>query len=333
MKTININLPNKEYKVHIENGILSDIDKYIDVYREIVIVTDDFIPKQYLKVLKSKIANPLIFEVPTGESSKSIDMVYSIINEMIDSKISRGALMIALGGGVVGDLTGFIASIYMRGIDFIQIPTTLLSQIDSSVGGKVGINSENMKNSIGAFYQPKAVIIDPETLKTLSKKEFNNGIAEMIKYGLIADKSLFYDLLERDIEKNIEYYISKCIEIKRDIVVKDELDTGIRQILNFGHTIGHALEQHSNYELLHGEAISIGMYMMSSGFSYQNDLVQILNKYSLPYRHDYDRETILNYIKTDKKVMNNKLNVVLVKEVGNGLIKTISVNEFKEYLR
>lgn len=333
MKTININLPKKEYKVHIENGILSDIDKYIDVYREIVIVTDDFIPKQYLKVLKSKIANPLIFEVPTGESSKSIDMVYSIINEMIDSKISRGALMIALGGGVVGDLTGFIASIYMRGIDFIQIPTTLLSQIDSSVGGKVGINSENMKNSIGAFYQPKAVIIDPETLKTLSKKEFNNGIAEMIKYGLIADKSLFYDLLERDIEKNIEYYISKCIEIKRDIVVKDELDTGIRQILNFGHTIGHALEQHSNYELLHGEAISIGMYMMSSGFSYQNDLVQILNKYSLPYRHDYDRETILNYIKTDKKVMNNKLNVVLVKEVGNGLIKTISVNEFKEYLR
>ena len=251
MKTITINIPNKEYKVHINNGLLSDIDKYIDVFREIVIVTDDFIPKQYLKVLKSKIANPLIFEVPMGESSKSIDIAYQIINEMIESKISRGALIIALGGGVIGDLTGFIASIYMRGIDFIQIPTTLLSQIDSSVGGKVGINSGNMKNAIGAFYQPKVVLIDPETLNTLSEKEFNNGMAEMIKYGLIADKSLFYDVLEKDIHENIEYYISKCVEIKRDIVIKDELDTGIRQILNFGHTIGHALEQNSNYELMY----------------------------------------------------------------------------------
>ena len=333
MKTININIPNKEYKVHIKNGLLLDIDKYIDVFREIVIVTDDFIPKQYLKLLKSKIANPLIFEVPMGESSKSIDIAYQIINEMIESKISRGALIIALGGGVIGDLTGFIASIYMRGIDFIQIPTTLLSQIDSSVGGKVGINSDNMKNAIGAFYQPKVVLIDPETLNTLSEKEFNNGMAEMIKYGLIADKSLFYDVLEKDIHKNIEYYISKCIEIKRDIVIIDELDTGIRQILNFGHTIGHALEQDSNYELLHGEAVSIGMYLMSDGFSYQKDLVRILNKYSLPYNHDYDKETIFNYIKTDKKVINKKLNIIIVKEIGNGFIKTININEIKGYLR
>lgn len=333
MKTININLPNKEYKVHIDSGLLSDIDKYIDVFREIVIVTDDFIPKQYLKLLTDKISSPLIFEVPMGETSKSIDVVYSIINEMIESNISRSALIIALGGGVIGDLTGFIASIYMRGIDFIQIPTTLLSQIDSSVGGKVGINSENMKNSIGAFYQPKVVLIDPETLNTLSEKEFNNGIAEMIKYGLIADKSLFYDLLNKNIKENIEYYISKCVEIKQSIVEVDELDTGIRQILNFGHTIGHALEQDSNYSLLHGEAVSLGMYLMSVGFTYHNDLVRILNKYSLPIKHDYDLETIFNYIKTDKKVMNNKLNIILVEEIGNGFIKTININDIKEYLR
>ena len=333
MKTIEINIPNKEYKVHINNGLLYDIDKYIDVYREIVIVTDDFIPKEYLKVLKSKIANPLIFEVPMGESSKSIDIAYSIINEMIEENISRSALIIALGGGVIGDLTGFIASIYMRGIDFVQIPTTLLSQIDSSVGGKVGINSENMKNSIGSFYQPEVVLIDPKTLNTLSEKEFNNGMAEMIKYGLIADKSLFYDILKNDIKENIEYYINKCIEIKRSFVIKDELDTGIRQMLNFGHTIGHAIEQDSNYEILHGEAVSIGMNLMSIDSIYHKDLIAILNKYSLPMNCDYDLETIYNYIKTDKKVINNKLNIIVVEEVGKGLIKTIDINKIKGFLR
>ena len=221
----------------------------------------------------------------------------------------------------------------MRGIEFIQIPTTLLAQIDSSVGGKVGINSENMKNSIGAFYQPKVVLIDPITLNTLSEKEFNNGMAEMIKYGLIADKSLFYDILEKNVMENIEYYITKCIEIKRDVVEKDELDIGIRQILNFGHTIGHAIEQDSNYEVLHGEAISIGMNLMSMGLMYHNDLIEILNKYSLPLNHDYDLETIFNYIKTDKKVINNKLNIIIVEEVGKGLIKTIAISRIKEYLR
>jgi 3-dehydroquinate synthase len=332
MKTIEINIPNKEYKVHINNGLLYDIDSYIDVFREIVIVTDDFIPKEYLKILKSKIANPLIFEVPMGESSKSIDIAYTIINEMIKENISRGALIIALGGGVIGDLTGFIASIYLRGIDFVQIPTTLLSQIDSSVGGKVGVNSEHMKNSIGAFYQPKVVLIDPETLNTLSKKEFNNGMAEMIKYGLIADKSLFYDIVEKDVKENITHYISKCVEIKRNVVVDDELDTGIRQLLNFGHTIGHAIEQDSKYELLHGEAISIGMNLMSLNTTYHKDLVKTLQKYCLPLSYKYDLETIYNYIKTDKKVKKNKLNIIVVEEVGNGLIKTINIEEIKKYL-
>jgi len=333
MKTIEINIPNKEYKVHINSGLLYDIDKYIDVLREIVIVTDDFIPKEYLKILKTKISNPLIFEVPMGETSKSIDTAYAIINEMIKENVSRGALIIALGGGVIGDLTGFIASIYMRGIDFVQIPTTLLSQIDSSVGGKVGINSENMKNSIGAFYQPKVVLIDPNTLNTLSEKEFSNGMAEMIKYGLIADKSLFYDILEKDVKEDIEYYISKCVEIKRNVVVNDEFDTGIRQLLNFGHTIGHAIEQDSKYELLHGEAVSVGMNLMSLNTDYHKDLVNILNKYSLPLSYKYDLETIYNFIKTDKKVKNNKLNIIVIEEIGNGLIKTIDLEEFKKYLR
>jgi len=333
MKTIEINIPNKEYKVHIKNGLLYDVDKYIDVNREIVIVTDDFIPKMYLNVLKTKIPNPLIFEVSMGESSKSIDTVYNIINDMIKENISRGALIIALGGGVIGDLTGFISSIYMRGIDYIQIPTTLLSQIDSSVGGKVGINSKNMKNSIGSFYQPKIVLIDPNTLNTLSDKEFNNGIAEMIKYGLIADKNLFYDVLEKDVKENIEEYISTCIKIKRNLIINDEYDKGDRQLLNFGHTIGHAIEQDSNYNLLHGEAVSVGMSLISLDTNYHNDLIKVLNKYNLPVKYEYDIETIYNYIKTDKKVNNNKLNIIIIKEVGNGLIKKINLKEIKKYLR
>lgn len=333
MKTIDVNIPNKEYKVHIKNGLLYDVDQYIDVNREIVIVTDDFIPKEYLKILKTKIANPTIFEVTMGETSKSIDVAYSIINEMIEEKISRNAIIIALGGGVVGDLTGFIASIYMRGIDFVQIPTSLLSQIDSSVGGKVGINSDKMKNSIGSFYQPIVVLIDPTTLATLPEKEFSNGMSEMIKYGLIADKALFYNILEKDVKKDIEYYISKCIEIKKNIVVADEYDNGLRQILNFGHTIGHAIEQDSAYKLLHGEAVSIGMNLMSINTTFHDDLVHALNKYNLPLNYDYDLETIYDYIKTDKKVKNKKLNIIVVKEVGNGLIKTINVDEIKKYLR
>lgn len=333
MKTININIPNKEYNVHIKSGLLFDIEKYIDVNQEIVIITDDFIPKDYLDIIKTKITNPLVFEVPMGENSKSIDIAYSIINEMIEEKVSRSALLIALGGGVIGDLTGFVASIYMRGIDFLQIPTTLLSQIDSSVGGKVGINSETMKNAIGSFYQPKMVLIDTETLKTLSEREFNNGVAEMIKYGLIADKTLFYDVLEKSINDNLEHYIGRCVEIKRNLVVQDELDKGIRQLLNYGHTIGHAIEQHSEYSILHGEAISIGMNLMSKGYSHHSDLIKILNKYSLPVDHDYESNILLKYIKTDKKVMNEKLNIVVVEEVGNGLIKTIKINDIKEYLR
>ena len=214
MKKISIPIKNNPYDVYINRGLLFDLSSYIDLNKEIVIITDDFIPKIYLNTIKEKMSNLRVFEVPHGEKSKSMDTAYSILNKMVNYKITRNCLIIALGGGVIGDLAGFIASIYMRGVDFIQIPTTLLSQIDSSVGGKVGINSSNMKNAIGSFYQPRMVLIDPDTLTTLSKREFNNGIAEMIKYGMIADETLFMNLLENNLLTNIEDYIEKCIIIK-----------------------------------------------------------------------------------------------------------------------
>jgi len=332
MKTITIPIKNNSYNVYINRGLLSNMSSYIDLDREIVIITDDFIPKTYINTIKDKMSNMHIFEVPQGEKSKSMEIAYSIIDDMVDSKITRNCLIIALGGGVVGDLTGFIASIYMRGVDFIQIPTTLLSQIDSSVGGKVGINATNMKNAIGSFYQPKMVLIDPDTLGTLSKREFNNGIAEMIKYGMISDSQLFSDLLNEDLTLNIIDYIEKCIIIKKNYVVNDVFDKGERQILNFGHTIGHAIEKYSQFNLLHGESISIGMLLMSKKYNYYDNLVKMLTKYSLPIDYEYNKDKIYEYIKTDKKATNNYLNIILVEELGAGFIKRIKIEDIKNYL-
>lgn len=330
MKTIEVPIPNKEYKVLIEKGILSRINDYIDSSREIVIISDDNIPKMYINTISPLLQNPLTLFVPEGETSKSMEMAYSLINTLVENKITRSALIIALGGGVIGDLAGFVASIYMRGIDFIQIPTTLLSQIDSSVGGKVGINTKSMKNAIGSFKQPKLVLIDPNTLSTLEERQISSGIAEMIKYGLIADKSLFKDISSKNVMKNIENYIHRCVTIKKDIVVEDEMDYGKRQLLNYGHTIGHAIEQLSNYKLLHGEAIAIGMCLMATQESFQHNLVDTLHKYNLPTHHAYDKQDVYNLIKTDKKANGNKLNIVLVEEVGNGFIKTIDIKDILE---
>ncbi|AIO18292.1 3-dehydroquinate synthase [Candidatus Izimaplasma bacterium HR1] len=330
MRTINVQIPNNEYDVVIQKGILSNIGLYIDKSREIVIISDDNIPKIYLNIIKPLLGNPLTLFVPQGEVSKSMETAYSLVNTLIHKGVTRGALIIALGGGVIGDLVGFVSSVYLRGVEYIQIPTTLLSQIDSSVGGKVGINAISMKNAIGSFKQPKLVIIDPNTLKTLDQRQISSGISEMIKYGLIADKSLFYDILNNNIFNSIEDYIYKCVTIKKDIVVEDELDYGRRQLLNYGHTIGHAIEQYSNYNLLHGEAVAIGMMMMAKGSHFEKDLEDALVKYDLPLTYEYDKKSIYNIIKTDKKVNGNKLNIILVEEAGKGFIKTINVHEINE---
>lgn len=332
MIKIHIPLPEKEYDILIEQGLLTQIDKYIDSTREIVIITDDNIPKQYIQTISPLLGNPFTLFVPEGEGSKSMETAQILINKMIENGITRNCLIIALGGGVIGDLAGFIASIYMRGVDFIQIPTTLLSQIDSSVGGKVGVNSKYMKNAIGSFKQPSLVLIDSTTLQTLPKNQINSGIAEMIKYGLIASKSLFEDLLTKDIFLDIDNYISQCVSIKKEFVVVDEYDSGMRQILNYGHTIGHAIEQYSNYKLLHGEAIAIGMVKMSIGMSHFDKLIKILNKYNLPIQYEYDKQEIYKYITTDKKASQAKLNIIIVEEVGKGYIKPIEISQILEKL-
>jgi 3-dehydroquinate synthase len=333
MKKISVNLLDRSYTVYIHRDILSSLDQYLPESQQIIVITDDNIPIKYLNLIKQRITVYREYFIPQGETSKSMEMAQLLINKMISDGVTRSALILSLGGGVVGDLAGFVASIYMRGVDYYQIPTTLLSQVDSSVGGKVGVNAIEMKNAIGAFKQPKAVFIDPNTLSTLPNNHISNGIAEIIKYGLISDKTLFNSLENKNILDSIEDIIETCIKIKAEIVTKDEKDYGIRQILNYGHTIGHAIEQDSHYSLLHGEAIAIGMAIISKKENFHNRLTRLLQKYDLPVSYNYDVDILFNYILTDKKVNKNELNIILVEEIGNGFIKTINVNEIKNYLR
>lgn len=332
MKTVSIPLENDSYDVHIKKGLLLEVDKYINPKTDLVIITDTNIPKEYINIIKSKLNVILTLTLEAGESLKTVANAERVIHTLLENNIPRSTTLIALGGGVIGDLTGFVASIYMRGIPFIQIPTSLLSQVDSSVGGKVGVNTPYMKNAVGSFYQPKVVLIDPNTLDTLEERHFNNGMAELIKHAVIRGKGLFKDILLNNPKENIEDLIYQSIRIKRDIVIKDVEDKGIRQLLNYGHTLGHAIEQLSKYELLHGESIAIGMSIISKGTSFEKDLKRIFNKYNLPTSYEYDKEELYEYIKKDKKVVSDKLNMIFVEELGNGFIKQIKLDEIKEYM-
>ncbi len=332
MKKVHVSLEKNSYDVLIEKGLLSRISNYVDSSKEYVIITDTNIPKEYISTVTSQLNVLLTYALSPGESLKCAEKVNEVIEDMLSHSIPRSITIIALGGGVIGDFSGYIASIYMRGVDFIQIPTSLLSQVDSSVGGKVGINSKHMKNAIGSFYQPKIVFIDPNTLQTLTKRHFNNGMAELIKHGLIAGKGLYEDLLQKDIHSDIEDFIYRSISIKRDIVIQDVKDKGVRQLLNFGHTIGHAIEQDSGYSLLHGESIAIGMLMMIKDKALYNDVRNLFRKCNLPISYTYDKEQLYNYIKTDKKITGDTLNIILLKEEGNAYIKTISLEQIKEYM-
>ncbi|MES0349409.1 MAG: 3-dehydroquinate synthase [Desulfobacteria bacterium] len=313
--------------------LVTKVKNHADRY---VIVTDSDVNPLFGEVVKEKLkatALPVdIIEIPAGEASKSLNTVLEVARQLIGLKVSRKSLLIALGGGVVGDVTGFIASIYMRSIPYIQIPTTLLAQVDSSVGGKTGVDLPEGKNLLGTFYQPKAVYVDLSFLKTLSDKDFANGLAEIIKYGIIGSHDLFELLeLEKDgIKKRsaslMKSLIARSCKIKADIVEMDEKELGLRRILNFGHTLGHALEAASGYSLFHGEAVSIGMVgaaKISQKLHYLDRdsctrIIDLIKEYELPVKIPAGMETsqIVAFMETDKKVVAGRLHFVLVKEIG-----------------
>lgn len=309
------------YDVLIESGLLKRLNHYLDSNLYYVIIADDQIPQTYINSVKDACPNHLLIHFPAGETSKSMNEFARIIDILVDHNIKKDAVIIAVGGGVTGDLAGFVASVYSRGISFIQIPTTLLAQIDSSVGGKVAINTANAKNIIGSIYPPKKVLIDPLTLQTLDKRQISAGMAEMIKYGMIADKAFFEKIKNEDPYSDWDYYIFKSLEIKKRYVETDEFDNGLRQSLNFGHTIGHALETYYQYQkYLHGEAVAIGMVQILSNPEIRKQLIDCLKKYNLPTSDPVSFDELKPYINRDKKGRKDLLKIVDVTDIGSSVL-------------
>lgn len=349
MKNLKVNIPGKEYNIYIQNGL---IDKSGEMIKEvfggekIAVVTDSNVNPLYGERVKESLLNQgfnvKIIEIPAGEQSKCREQLFYLYDEMLDFKMTRSDLIVALGGGVVGDLTGYAAASLLRGIPFVQIPTTLLAQVDSSVGGKVAIDLPQGKNLVGAFYQPKMVIIDPECLRTLTHRVLSDGMAEVIKYGAIRDEELF-KLLENI--KNTEELFAKigdivytCCNIKRQVVEEDEFDTGGRMILNFGHTFGHAIEKQFNFETYtHGEAVGIGMVMAcrwgeKEGVSPDGTverMKKILENYNLPTTVDMDADSLKEAMAVDKKGEGKKINLILLDRIGKVCIRKINKAEFE----
>jgi len=340
MKTLNVNLGDRSYPIYIGVELLQNvvlIQKHIQT-KAVCIVSNTTVSKLYLSELKKSLNDYRVIEVilEDGEQFKNADSLNQIYTALLENKFNRDSTIIALGGGVVGDIAGFAAASFMRGISFIQIPTTLLSQVDSSVGGKTGINHPLGKNMIGAFYQPQAVIIDMSVLETLEVREISAGLAEVIKYGLIWDK-VFFDYLETHINdlKNLnitqlEHAIYRSCEIKAEVVSQDEKESGLRAILNLGHTFGHAIENCLGYgEWLHGEAVGCGMVMaaqMSLAHDWINEMEfdrisSLISAAGLPIsKPNIQKQDFLEAMSLDKKNKNQEIHLVLQQGIGKAII-------------
>lgn len=347
MRKIKVKLDTKSYTIVLENNLLENMLPHIEqVYQgqRVMIITDDHVYKLYGKKVEQVLQERyrcLWHVFAQGEKSKNLQTVQEVYSSLIQNNFTRSDLIIALGGGVVGDLGGFVASTYLRGIKYIQIPTTLLAQVDSSVGGKVAVDLPEGKNLVGSFYHPELVLIDPTVLGTLSQRYFQDGMGEVIKYALILSVPLYKLLKQYQTREELQAVlldvIAICIECKRDVVEEDEHDIGLRMVLNFGHTIGHALEQYYQYEReSHGEAVAIGMAgitalaekkgICKSGM--YEEIVQLLKQYNLPTTCDVTMQELIGGIIKDKKNLNGKLNVIVVEEIGHAIIVPTTISFF-----
>ena len=313
---IHMDLKESSYDILVERGLLQRAGEQLNLNRRVLVVTDDGVPPEYAKTLAQQCKTAVICTVPAGEGSKSMEGLSTLLQTMLDNGFSRKDCVVAVGGGVVGDLSGLAASMYMRGVDFYNIPATLLSQIDSSIGGKTAINFGGVKNVVGAFYQPKRVLIDPELLKTLPVRQISNGLAEAIKMALTSDADLFTLFEQEDIEANLEEIIIRSLKIKQRVVEQDEKETGLRKIPNFGHTIGHGIESSEGMSALyHGECVALGMLPMC-GEALRPRVIEVLKKCGLYQMIDYDWEKIGQAMFHDKKADGASVSVTLVEQPG-----------------
>lgn len=352
MQTIHVNLGEHAYDIEIGAGILDSVgDKVAALLpkaKRAVIISDTNVAPLYAQRLSASLCSAgipnttIIFEA--GEGSKNLETLSNVLEQIAESGMTRTDVLLTLGGGVVGDLGGFAAASFMRGINFVQVPTSLLAQIDSSVGGKVAVDLKAGKNLAGAFHQPKAVFIDTDLLNTLPVHFLHDGLAEAIKHGAILDKPLFEFIAnlqdDSDLYANIEHVVAECVRIKARIVEEDEFDTGIRMLLNFGHTLGHAVEQYYGYShFTHGEGVAIGMYeitkrtealgITSPGCAEQ--IKNVLQKFNLPIDAGVDKSLLLETMAHDKKKNGSKISLVLLESMGKATYRKIDFAEIGKY--
>lgn len=319
---------NNTYKIVINDKAHLNLNDYIFTNNKLIVILDDKVDETLFSTLLSK---ALVFRVTASEKIKNLETIQNILEFLFKNNITRNDILISIGGGVTSDITGLVASLYKRGINWINIPTTLLAMVDASIGGKVGVNFSSFKNGIGTIKFPNLVIIDVTTLHTLSKREFNNGLCEALKMGLTLDKSII-SLLED--QNNLELLIQKCIIAKDKIVQKDVYDFSSRHVLNFGHTFGHALEMlslNSNYPYLHGESILLGMQFVSEP-KMQKVIASFIKKWNIPHNYDFSKEEIKKLIVNDKKNVDNKVCIVYLNNYENYEIKYIDVTNIDNYI-
>lgn len=354
MQIIDMKLTHTGYNIYVKEGLLQSIGEMIpEVFNgnKVAIISDSNVSKLYMADLSIQLAKKyMVVEivVPAGEESKRLEQAAEIYNRLSAARIGRSDLIVALGGGVIGDLAGFVAATYMRGLPFVQVPTSLLAQVDSSIGGKVAVDIPSGKNLVGAFYQPKAVYIDPLVLDTLTDRFFYDGLAEVIKYACIKDATLFeilQGLVSREqIQSRIKDIVLRCLAIKKHYVELDEFDTGERMFLNYGHTIGHAVEKYYDFtQYTHGECVAMGMAhitkqsealgLTDEGISaaLEKLLIQYRLPYILPETGEAFKSELLQAVAVDKKNLNKKLNLVLIKNIGTSFlhrIDSIDMNKF-----
>ena len=319
------------YDIIIERGAIKNADKYFNLSRKVLIVTDSGVPQEYARTVADLSAEALTVVVAAGEKSKNFDNYKRILEALVGADFTRSDCVVAVGGGVVGDMAGFAAATYMRGIDFYNVPTTVLSQVDSSVGGKTAIDFCGFKNTVGAFYPPACVLIDPDTLKTLDNRQISNGLCEALKMAATCDEELFSLFENGRATNNIDEIIKRAISIKKEVVEADEREAGLRRVLNFGHTAGHAVESNCP-QLLHGECVGIGMLYMCSS-SAKERIKAVLEKLNLPSSADISLEKLKEALLHDKKATDESITTVFVDEIGSYRFETENTEKLFERLR
>ena len=317
MMVISVSLGAQSYPIILDSRVLSHAGEHLDLARRVLVVTDSGVPEEDAETVAGACRQARICTVPAGESSKNMGSYQQLLGEMLALGMGRGDCVVAVGGGMVGDLAGFAAATYMRGVDFYNVPTTLLAQVDSSVGGKTAIDMNGVKNIVGAFHQPRAVLIDTDTLRSLSRRQMAAGLAESVKMAMTCDAALL-ELIESssDLPADLPEIIARSLSIKARVVEQDPTEQGLRCVLNFGHTIGHAVESCAGGKLLHGECVAMGMLPMC-GPALRPRLTNILRKCGLPTGCGFTPRQLLPYLLHDKKAFSDGISVVMVDEPGS----------------